>query len=164
MEVFHPLVEDLHRSDKAKRRLTKLLLRDGTDCSYCGDPFGPDLEPTYDHVIAQSQGGTSALTNLVLACSFCNGAKNHMSEEAFRAKLERGYDPKGRIKKKRSRQRMRTPSKSSHENQGRRPGGSYAERQAAAERHNAALIAERERREAGLAYWEQRSRGLEGTA
>lgn len=57
-----------------------LFERDGNDCWYCGEflskrhvPFeSPDF-PTIEHLVPQSEGGTHAMANLVLAHQSCNG-------------------------------------------------------------------------------------------
>lgn len=51
-----------------------VLLRDRMSCQYCGKRFdSQDL--TYDHVIPRSQGGTTAWSNIVMACVPCNAKK-----------------------------------------------------------------------------------------
>ena len=48
--------------------------RDGFACQYCGaHPPGAVLH--VDHVLAVAQGGGNEITNLVTACSACNGGK-----------------------------------------------------------------------------------------
>jgi 5-methylcytosine-specific restriction endonuclease McrA len=56
-------------------------------CHYCGiatklraESQSDPLLATLDHVIPESKGGTSALTNLVLACYRCNNEKGDRVE------------------------------------------------------------------------------------
>lgn len=52
----------------------EILRRDGHLCKYCG--YGPpDVKLTVDHVVPTVLGGTDDPTNLVTACSKCNGGK-----------------------------------------------------------------------------------------
>lgn len=55
----------------------KVFERDRGCCRYCGVDllanFSAYCSATVDHVIARSAGGTDDLSNLVLACSGCNG-------------------------------------------------------------------------------------------
>lgn len=50
-------------------------------CCYCGDRFDvnnpkhPDYA-TWEHVVERSKGGTNSVTNMVLACSFCNNRRD----------------------------------------------------------------------------------------
>lgn len=52
-------------------------------CHYCGNKFLLD-EFTFDHVIRKRDGGTNRISNLVLACQFCNLYREleHASEES----------------------------------------------------------------------------------
>ncbi|MES2023533.1 MAG: HNH endonuclease [Patescibacteria group bacterium] len=51
-------------------------------CHYCGDLFKME-NITRDHVIPTSKGGANVLSNLVLACRFCNFAKSYMDYDEF---------------------------------------------------------------------------------
>ena len=44
----------------------------GLPCVYCWEPM---LDPTWDHVIPRSRGGTNARANLVVCCTRCNHLK-----------------------------------------------------------------------------------------
>lgn len=54
-------------------------------CHYCGTHLTP-MTATVDHVIPRSKGGTSELSNLVLACRKCNQAKGNKMPEQFHPK------------------------------------------------------------------------------
>lgn len=63
-----------HVSADPKFCRRSVLLRDRMSCQYCGKRFdSQDL--TYDHVIPRSQGGTTAWSNIVMACVPCNAKK-----------------------------------------------------------------------------------------
>lgn len=61
------------------KRIMKLAHRDGWQCAYCGvetcftGKDGP--KATVDHVVPKSKGGLDHLSNCVVACEECNGAK-----------------------------------------------------------------------------------------
>jgi 5-methylcytosine-specific restriction endonuclease McrA len=57
-----------------RRRRRSLLRKYGPVCTYCKKEF-PEKDLTLDHVYPVSKGGSNKLTNLVLACSVCNGKK-----------------------------------------------------------------------------------------
>lgn len=71
--------------ERERRKLLQLLttaviLRDGTQCAYCGVPTlltaqGHPQRRTLDHVIPQKFGGSDDLDNLKIACSGCNSRK-----------------------------------------------------------------------------------------
>ena len=58
----------------------KLELRDGLDCSLCGEYMDPK-DRSIDHVFPLSKGGSKALSNLKLAHKECNTLKGDISEE-----------------------------------------------------------------------------------
>lgn len=73
-----------------KRRglaITRLMARDGKDCTICGDeldrrepePWRNPRAISFDHIVPRSAGGHSDLSNLRLAHRSCN--------------MERGNDP-----------------------------------------------------------------------
>ena len=62
--------------------LVELRLRDGNSCGYCGYPF-EGVEVHIDHIKPMSVGGTNELSNFVLACEFCNMAKQDNEVEHF---------------------------------------------------------------------------------
>lgn len=73
------------RQDRAKYKMSarELALRDGTDCSICGNPVDMTLTradgldcPSVDHVLPRSRGGTHAPENLALAHLRCNMLKS----------------------------------------------------------------------------------------
>ena len=71
-------------SAKLKRKLNSLINRDGLNCHYCGQLTNVEgrmslhtknidwLATTIEHVIPHCEGGSFALTNLVIACYRCN--------------------------------------------------------------------------------------------
>lgn len=68
------------RTPAAYRR-AQLVERDGPHCHWCGVLTVEGIDPhtdarTEDHVVPRSKGGVNDLSNLVLACSACNHARN----------------------------------------------------------------------------------------
>lgn len=64
------------------QRVTKLMARDGLDCTICGEPLDRRLRDethpryiTFDHIIPRSHGGLDKLPNLRLAHQACNRAR-----------------------------------------------------------------------------------------
>lgn len=64
--------------------ITRLMARDGKDCTICGDALERSLrEPnhpryiTFDHIVARSAGGDSKLSNLRLAHRSCNEVRGN---------------------------------------------------------------------------------------
>jgi 5-methylcytosine-specific restriction endonuclease McrA len=78
-------------SDKA-RRIRSLAQRDGMRCRYCRaalDEDGPDMfRPILEHWTPKSRGGSNDLSNLVLACKFCDTAKGAMTGDEFLGQKE----------------------------------------------------------------------------
>lgn len=77
---------DQHRRKKinmavSKRLRFEVLRRDNHACRYCGRP-APGVKLTVDHVIPVALGGSDSPTNLVTACSDCNGGKSSTSPSA----------------------------------------------------------------------------------
>ena len=68
------------KSAGIKRALAK---RDGLWCWFCGGSFPDLIGLTIDHYVPLSKGGTNALRNLRLACSFCNHRKGDLTAEEF---------------------------------------------------------------------------------
>lgn len=61
----------------------RILERGDPDaCAYCGIELWDDTR-TIDHVRPQMQGGGNSLSNLVLACVDCNGAKGNLDPVLF---------------------------------------------------------------------------------
>jgi len=65
---------------KLRKLRSKLVLKQGGFCAYCG---GPLTVATIDHVIPRSKGGTDEESNLVAACPRCNNAKGDLDVEEF---------------------------------------------------------------------------------
>jgi len=53
-----------------------LLMRDDHRCQYCGQQ-APLRQLTVDHVMPRSRGGTTAWSNVVVACGPCNRRKGN---------------------------------------------------------------------------------------
>lgn len=60
-------------------RLGVIVERDGDGCVWCSRPFGPQVRPTREHVLARVKGGPSWLENEVAACARCNRERGHAS-------------------------------------------------------------------------------------
>lgn len=98
------------RPKQRKAICRKLKKHYGNRCYYCTRTFEGDGRRgrTLDHLIPLSRGGTHEMSNLVLACSKCNGVKGDMTwweyfatdefrrrrEDAMNAKPERPARPK----------------------------------------------------------------------
>jgi len=54
-------------------------------CAYCARKLSPkDRNAHIDHVIAESDGGSNQLCNLILTCAICNGdEKREMEWQTF---------------------------------------------------------------------------------
>lgn len=70
-------------ADERVRLVIALKRRDGRRCRGCGKRFRGRRNPTVDHCVPRSRGGTNALRNLRLLCARCNSRKsNHLPGEA----------------------------------------------------------------------------------
>lgn len=70
-------------SDDRRRRIRRLLERDGNLCHYCEKEL-TEADRTIEHIIPRSApGGSNALENLVLACLTCNYARGDMEYHEF---------------------------------------------------------------------------------
>jgi 5-methylcytosine-specific restriction endonuclease McrA len=56
----------------------------GWGCLYC-DEVLTERTAQIDHVIPQSKGGSDDISNLALACAFCNRSKGARSADEYRA-------------------------------------------------------------------------------
>ena len=65
----------------------RVIERDGLHCVYCDDDLS-NSEIHMDHVIPESQGGTTDYHNLQVTCRKCNLAKGVLSESEFTEKLK----------------------------------------------------------------------------
>ena len=61
--------------DADYRRHRQTVLADSPNCAYCPAPA-----TTIDHIVAVSNGGTNALSNLVPACARCNRTKSNRDD------------------------------------------------------------------------------------
>lgn len=94
------------RSRKARRRrpggagrrarVEQLLARDGNLCCWCKEKFTVGWPPTIEHWIPRSQGGSNRLSNLRLACSWCNGKRGDMAVAEFKVWLAKNIVPRSR--------------------------------------------------------------------
>ena len=74
-----------------------VLERDGPRCVYCGVDL-TNAEIHLDHVIPESQGGPTTVSNLQVTCRKCNLDKGVLSESVFMDKLrERAINILNRI-------------------------------------------------------------------
>jgi 5-methylcytosine-specific restriction endonuclease McrA len=69
----------MSREPGRAERLRAALDRDGATCIWCGRPFGPQVQPTTEHVVPRVKGGPSWAENEVAACSRCNRERGHRS-------------------------------------------------------------------------------------
>jgi len=60
-----------------KKLRFEILKRDDFTCRYCGQS-APDVVLHADHIKPVAKGGTNDPSNLVAACSACNGGKSDM--------------------------------------------------------------------------------------
>lgn len=63
-----------------------------TECYYCQKTVNRG-DRTLEHIIPLAGGGKHTSTNIVMACKYCNSAKQDQSEEEFRRK--NGFQGKG---------------------------------------------------------------------
>lgn len=75
-------------------RLNKLKNNGQVVCEYCKSICNREhnsvLRYTIDHVVPLSEGGDNSLTNLKIACRFCNRFKGSMPEDKFLTLLKKG--------------------------------------------------------------------------
>ena len=64
----------------------RVIERDGYHCVYCDDDL-ENKEIHMDHVIPESQGGTTTYTNLQVTCRKCNLTKGVLNESEFTNRL-----------------------------------------------------------------------------
>jgi len=60
--------------------------RDKNECQYCGKFLKPG-QPTLDHILPKSLGGTSTFMNCITACYACNNKKGNKTPDAANMKL-----------------------------------------------------------------------------
>lgn len=70
------------RTDGIMDFYRNMLLAETLDCYYCRQPT-PKSERTANHYIPLAKGGPHEVSNLVMACRDCNGAKSDMMPEEF---------------------------------------------------------------------------------
>lgn len=59
---------------RKKRKLIAILRSQNNLCILCGQP---PVNPTIDHIIPKSKGGTNNVDNLQVACKSCNEKKDN---------------------------------------------------------------------------------------
>lgn len=64
----------------------QVIERDGLHCVYCDEDL-TDQEIHLDHVIPESQGGSTTVDNLQVTCRKCNTAKGILTEAEFVQRL-----------------------------------------------------------------------------
>lgn len=70
-------------SEVRKRKVARLLKRDGACCFYCFARFSQAGPVTLDHRVPIAKGGSNVDANLVLSCVACNGWKGDKDEAVF---------------------------------------------------------------------------------
>lgn len=66
-------------------------LKENTKCYYCGKNVKDDgIKLTLDHIYPRALGGPTIPQNLVPACRSCNGRKENMTPEQFKAYMSLG--------------------------------------------------------------------------
>lgn len=65
-----------------------VIERDGPRCVYCDEDL-TNAEIHLDHVIPESQGGPTTVSNLQVTCRKCNLAKGVLTESDFMNQLRR---------------------------------------------------------------------------
>jgi 5-methylcytosine-specific restriction endonuclease McrA len=63
---------------RPERRLA-IYLRDGLACVWCGAAVEDGVSLSLDHVTCRVHGGDNGNSNLVTACSRCNGSRGSRS-------------------------------------------------------------------------------------
>ena len=64
----------------------RIIERDGRRCVYCDEDLS-SAEIHMDHVIPESQGGSTTYNNLQVTCRKCNLAKGVLTETEFTQRL-----------------------------------------------------------------------------
>jgi 5-methylcytosine-specific restriction endonuclease McrA len=85
LEIQIPAVARLKRRHRYRSEVVPferrfVYARDHWRCCYCGERF-PDESLTFDHVVPKSKGGKTSWTNIVTACTVCNGRKDDRTPE-----------------------------------------------------------------------------------
>lgn len=68
-----------------KKAREAIFNEDGNRCAYCLVDFAtlPVESRTVDHIVARTDGGTNATTNLLSACHACNSRRRHTPLHVF---------------------------------------------------------------------------------
>jgi 5-methylcytosine-specific restriction endonuclease McrA len=78
------------RIKKLKINRQRIYLRDGHQCTYCGNK----RNLTIDHIIPKSRGGENTWQNLITCCSTCNRYKGDRTPEEANMILKiKPYEP-----------------------------------------------------------------------
>ena len=75
-------------SNRLKFSRTNVILRDGSNCQYCGKHQSKNAG-TIDHVFPRSRGGKTDYLNCVTCCKECNGRKGDRTPDEAGMKLLR---------------------------------------------------------------------------
>jgi HNH endonuclease len=69
----------------SKAQVDQIWAYFGSACSYCGEPQESAARKAHiDHLVAEAEGGSNQLCNLVLSCASCNGdEKRDLPWQAF---------------------------------------------------------------------------------
>lgn len=77
----------MYQKDYIPRNLRRMVIeRDGARCVFCDEDL-TDKEIHLDHVIPESQGGSTTMSNLQVTCRKCNLAKGVLTESEFTDRL-----------------------------------------------------------------------------
>jgi hypothetical protein len=83
-DICNPPESALYESTTRKARIPtgtrlKVYARDGNKCTICGS--GKDL--CIDHIVPESKGGSSDISNLRILCKSCNSRKGSKHEQDY---------------------------------------------------------------------------------
>lgn len=82
-----------------RKKVARLIERDGNRCFYCDTAFTDDVPPTLDHVMPVLVRRTWANEALVLACEPCNTGKGHLKpHQVMRMVGQQGLTSRGSLR------------------------------------------------------------------
>jgi hypothetical protein len=85
IKLKHPVSYNCF-SGRIKFSRTNVILRDGSNCQYCGKHLSKNAG-TIDHVLPRSRGGKTDYLNCVVCCKECNGRKGDRTPDEANMKL-----------------------------------------------------------------------------